>query len=317
MLHIVVSDQTDPYLNVAVENYLLAQPVHDTVTLYLWRNHRTVVIGRNQNPFAECNLERLEADGGHLMRRGTGGGAVYHDGGNINFSFVAPHNLYSTERQFAVVAAALAHFGLEAEVSGRNDMLCNGRKFSGNAFSVGRHNKLHHGTLLIAGNMTDLQRYLKPKPAKLLKHGVQSVQSRVVNLSDINAEITTQTIVPHLIAAFEEIYGESADVLEFSNLAAMPEVQHLRNKFASPEWLYDPWRSFEAQRSGQFAWGEVELSLKIDNVHRVIENVRIATDALDLDAIAHAEQLLRGARVDHMPEANGQIERDIIGLVYC
>ena len=102
MPKIVVSNQDNPYLNLAVENYLLSQPDVGGALLYLWQNRRTVVIGQNQNPFAECNVERLEADGGYLMRRRTGGGAVYHDLGNLNFSFVVPEAGYDVARQLSM-----------------------------------------------------------------------------------------------------------------------------------------------------------------------------------------------------------------------
>ena len=207
-LQFIVSNQTNPYWNIAVENYLVMRPNQDTITMYLWKNRRTVVIGQNQNPFTECNLEALETDGGYLMRRKTGGGAVYHDDGNINFSFIVPPEFYDQARQFAVIQRAVADFGIVAELSGRNDILTEGRKFSGNAFSRGQYNYLHHGTILIRGNMVDLQRYLKPKPAKLQKHGVASVKSRVVNLSELNPAITSESIVPHLRKAFESEYSE-------------------------------------------------------------------------------------------------------------
>ncbi|MBQ5532657.1 MAG: lipoate--protein ligase, partial [Bacteroidales bacterium] len=203
---IILSDQYNPYLNLAVEQALFRDTPSDTVVMYLWRNRRTVVIGRHQNPYAECHVEQLLADGGHLMRRTTGGGAVYHDLGNLNFTFVASHKLYDTGKQFSVLQNALKHFGLETVCSGRNDMLYQGRKFSGNAFSVGKNNRLHHGTLLIRTDMEALQRYLKPKPAKLHKHGVSSVESRVINLSEV-AEITSENIVPPLMEAFQSVYG--------------------------------------------------------------------------------------------------------------
>ena len=123
----IVSNQTNPYWNIAVENYLVEHA--ECITLYLWRNRRTVVIGQNQNPFSEVNVEALEADGGYLMRRKTGGGAVYHDDGNLNFSFVVPKSLYDQRRQFAVIQRAVESFGLHTELSGRNDILAEGRKF--------------------------------------------------------------------------------------------------------------------------------------------------------------------------------------------
>ncbi len=308
----IVSNQTNPYWNIAVENYLVEHA--ECITLYLWRNRRTVVIGQNQNPFSEVNVEALEADGGYLMRRKTGGGAVYHDDGNLNFSFVVPKSLYDQRRQFAVIQRAVESFGLHTELSGRNDILAEGRKFSGNAFSKGRVNDLHHGTLLISGDMSDLARYLKPKPAKLQKHGVQSVRSRVVNLSELDPGITPDSIVPRLRAAFELEYSGKSEYSEYSEIIKRPEVRALYEQFASPEWKYGRWRMFTAQRSAQFDWGGVELSLTIDN--DVITEVQLASDALDLAALDETRCLLTGADTKKRPPSESAIVNDILSLVY-
>ena len=320
-LQFIVSNQTNPYWNIAVEQYLVDSPAqaikqsdNQTITLYLWKNRRTVVIGQNQNPFTECNVEALEADGGFLMRRKTGGGAVYHDDGNINFSFVVPKALYDQNRQFRVIQRAVANFGIVAELSGRNDILTEGRKFSGNAFSKGKYQDLHHGTILIKGNMEDLQRYLKPKPAKLQKHGVASVRSRVVNLSELNSAITSDSIVPHLRKAFEEEYSEYSEYCEYSEIIKKPEVRALYEQFASDEWRYGRWRSFTAQRSAQFDWGGVELSLTVED--DVIRDVQLASDALDLAALDEARRLLTGADTKKRPQTEGAIVNDILSLVY-
>jgi len=314
-LQFIVSNQTNPYLNIAVENYLLSLPETEVVTLYLWKNRRTVVIGQNQNPFSECNVEALEADGGYLMRRRTGGGAVYHDDGNINFSFVVPKALYDQTRQFRVIQRAVADFGIVAELSGRNDILTDGRKFSGNAFSKGRYQDLHHGTILIKGNMEDLQRYLKPKPAKLQKHGVASVRSRVVNLSELNSEITSDSIVPHLRKAFETEYSGCSEYSEYSEIIKKPEVRALYEEFASDEWRYGKWRTFTAQRSAQFDWGGVDLAVNIED--NIIRDVQIASDALDLAALDEARRLLIGMTLtDCPPCSNNDIVEDIVSLIY-
>ncbi len=311
-LQFIVSNPTNPYWNIAVENYLVGHA--DSVVLYLWKNHRTVVIGQNQNPYSEVNLDALEADGGYLMRRRTGGGAVYHDDGNLNFSFVAPKALYDQQRQFRVLQHAVESFGLHTELSGRNDILAEGRKFSGNAFSKGLHNDLHHGTLLISGDMTDLARYLKPKPAKLQKHGVQSVRSRVVNLAELNPSITPESIVPRLKEAFESEYSELSEYMEYSELIQIPEVQALHDQFASDEWKYGKWKTFIAQRSAQFDWGGVELSLTIED--DIIRDVQMASDALDLAALDEARRLLTGADIKKRPPTESAIVNDILSLVY-
>ena len=309
----LVSPQTNPYWNVAVENYLVAQQTQDCIVLYLWKNRRTVVVGLNQNPFAECNVDALINDGGFVMRRTTGGGAVYHDDGNLNFSFVAPYDLYDQSRQFDVICGALQEFGLQAELSGRNDLLCQGRKFSGNAFSKGRYQRLHHGTLLIKGNMDDLQRYLKVRPAKLLKHGVASVQSRVVNLSEL-AEVTSDNIVAPLLRSFENVYGDRATHISFDELMQKEEVRALYNKYSSDEWLFRNWRSFSATKSAQFEWGVVDLSLSVED--DIISHVQIASDALDLTALDEARGLLCGADIKKRPPTESAIVGDILSMVY-
>lgn len=313
-LQFIVSNQTEPYWNISVENYLVEHA--DAVVLYLWRNRRTVVIGQNQNPFSEVNVEALEADGGFLMRRKTGGGAVYHDDGNLNFSFVVPKALYDQQRQFSVIQRAVESFGLHTELSGRNDILAEGRKFSGNAFSKGRVNDLHHGTLLIKGDMSDLARYLKPKPAKLQKHGVQSVRSRVVNLAELNPEITPESIAPRLRAAFEAEYGAESVEVGFADLMACQEVKTLHDHFASDEWKYGRWRTFLAQRSAQFDWGGVELALTVDETRGIITDVQLASDCLDLAALDEARRLLTGASTAVAPQSDNRVLKDIFTLVY-
>lgn len=318
MAHIVISNQYNPYLNIAVENYLFSQEGLDGVVMYLWRNARTVVIGQNQNPYAECDVERLEREGGYLMRRRTGGGAVYHDLGNLNFSFIAPQDSYDVERQLGVVQAAVGRYGLRTEVSGRNDVLCEGRKFSGNAFARGEHNRLHHGTILIRTNVEELQRYLKPKPAKLQKHGVASVQSRIVNLSEL-ADITAEGLIPVLEEAFEQEYGV-AERMDFEQLAAQPAVERLRREFDSQEWKYGRWREFCVQRAAQFEWGGVELALDVDQARGVIKDVQIASDSLMPEAIEEARARLAGASTSVPPAVeegpHQHILNDIIALLY-
>lgn len=313
-MNLLISDQTNPYWNIAVENYLLGKS--KSVTFYLWRNRRTVVIGQNQNPFSECNVETLESEGGYLMRRKTGGGAVYHDDGNINFSFIVPKEQYNLTRQFSVIQRAVESFGLHTELSGRNDILAEGRKFSGNAFSKGRVNDLHHGTLLIKGNMDDLQRYLRPKPAKLQKHGVASVRSRVVNLSELNPEITAESLTPRLCEAFTSEYSSNYEYLDFNEIMKRPEVRALHDVFASDEWKYGRWSTFTAQRSAQFDWGGVEIALTVDEAQGVITDVQIASDALDLAALDDARRMLTGATTSVAPQSDNPVLKDIFSLVY-
>ena len=317
-LRIVLSHQHNPYLNLAVENGLLQRHEPNAVTLFLWRNERTVVIGANQNPFAECNLQAMADDGVLLARRRTGGGAVFHDLGNLNFSFVADKSLYDVPRQMRVIQQALRHFGLETEVSGRNDITFDGRKFSGNAFGSTREQALHHGTLLIKTDAEKMMRYLNVNRTKLQKHGVQSVASRVVNLSDV-APITAENVMQPLIEAFQNVYENVAEVVDFDALCDAEAIA-FSQKIQSEEYLLGRWREFRAVQSGHFAWGSVAVDLRIDEQRGVISSATIASDSLQPEAIAQAENLLKNASttaVQIIPEGeNQQILKDIFSLIF-
>ncbi len=317
-LRIVVGERYDPYLNLAVESRLLDCYTPNTITLFLWQNERTVVIGANQNPYAECDVHALVADGGRLARRRTGGGAVYHDLGNLNFSFVADKRLYDVGRQMRVIQEALRHFGLDTEVSGRNDITFEGRKFSGNAFGQTKQQALHHGTLLIATDGERIARYLKVNRAKLQKHGVQSVASRVVNLSEV-AAITVENIVPPLVDAFQNVYQAQARRVAFDTLCDAA-AQAVGDRFRSDDYLYGRWRDFRATRSAQFAWGSVDIDLRIDEAQGIIREATVASDSLLPEAIAEAENLLKNASTTVAPAIphgyNCGIIADILHLIY-
>ena len=317
-LQIIISSQYNPFLNRAVEQYLTEHQAEKTVTMYLWKNERTVVIGYNQNPYAECNVKLLLNEGGHLMRRGTGGGAVYHDLGNINFSFVADKRLYDVKKQLSVIQDALLSYGLQTEISGRNDLTCEGRKFSGNAFAKGKQNDLHHGTILIKTDGAMMQRYLIVDKAKLMKNGVKSVASRVINLSELVPELTSENIKQPLIASFEKIYGGKAYVIDFDTLINLGEVQAIMSRISSQDFLFGRWEQFKTTKKARFPWGGVEIALEIDEAKAIIKDVQIASDCLDPESIAQAEKLLKGCCTKYAPafDEGNVIVSDIVCLVY-
>ena len=317
-LQVVVSKQYDPFLNRAVEQYLTDNQEEGMVTMYLWKNQRTVVIGYNQNPYSECNVQLLLDEGGHLMRRGTGGGAVYHDLGNINFSFIADKKLYDVRKQLSVIQDALLSYGLQTEISGRNDLTCEGRKFSGNAFAKGQRNNLHHGTILIKTDGAMMQRYLIVDKAKLMKNGVKSVASRVINLSEAVPELTSENIKQPLMASFEKIYGGKAELLDFDTLINKPEVQAIKDQISGHDFLFGRWEQFKTTKKARFAWGGVEIALQVDEANAIIKDVQIATDCLEPETILKAEQLLQGASTKTMPmdDSDSEIIHDIIHLIY-
>ena len=317
-LQVIISPQYDPFLNRAVEQYLTERQEEGVVTLYLWKNQQTVVIGYNQNPYSECNVQLLLDEGGHLMRRGTGGGAVYHDLGNINFSFVADKDLYDVRKQLSVIQDALLAYGLQAEISGRNDLTCEGRKFSGNAFGKGKKNNLHHGTILIKTDGDMMQRYLIVDKAKLMKNGVRSVASRVVNLSELVPELTSENIKQPLIVSFEKVYGGKATMLDFDTFINNEEVQAIREEISSHGFLFGRWEEFKTTKKSRFPWGGVEIDLHVDEANARIKDVQIATDCLEPEVIQQAEQLLHGASTKAAPtvDTDNEILNDIVHLIY-
>ncbi len=317
-LQVVISNQYNPFLNRAVEQYLTDHQEEGTVTMYLWKNQQTVVIGYNQNPYSECNVRLLLDEGGHLMRRGTGGGAVYHDLGNINFSFIADKSLYDVRKQLSVIQDALLAYGLQTEISGRNDLTYDGRKFSGNAFAKGQCNNLHHGTILIKTDGAMMQRYLIVDKAKLMKNGVKSVASRVINLSEAVPELTSENIKQPLIHSFEKVYGDKALTLDFDTLINRAEVSAIEAEISSHDFLFGRWEQFKTTKKARFAWGGVEIALQIDEANAKINGIQIASDCLEPDTIQQAEQLLQGASTKSAPndDSGNEIIHDIIHLIY-
>ena len=315
-LQIIIGNQYNPYINLAVESNLLDNYLPNTITMFLWKNSKTVVIGTNQNPYSECDIETLFADGGFIARRRTGGGAVYHDLGNLNFSFVADKEIYDVKRQMQVIQSALLDFNLTTEVSGRNDITYEGRKFSGNAFAKTKHQGLHHGTILIKTDGERLQKVLKVKPAKLHKHGVKSVASRVINLSEV-ADITSDNIIPHLVKAFEKVYDNNAKVIEFDSLLT-EEVMKFSQHIGSDEYIFGKWKEFTTKKSDTFDWGSVDIDLNIDEENGIIKDINIASDSLEPVAINAAMELLKGANIKETPSfpSDNKIISDIIGLIY-
>ena len=179
------SGSTDPAWNLALEQYLFETVPRGTTVFYLWQNDNTIVIGRNQNAEREIDSDYVRAHGIRVVRRLSGGGAVYHDLGNLNFSFItdAPEDGRIDMRAFCEpVAAALRELGANVEISGRNDMTVEGKKFSGNAQFLRGGRVLHHGTILYDSDLSVLGKALKADPEKIASKGVASVRSRVTNL---------------------------------------------------------------------------------------------------------------------------------------
>jgi len=290
-LTLVTAPGTDPYENLAREELLLSLLAPGELVLYLWQNARTVVIGRNQNCFAECRVDLLEREGGRLARRLSGGGAVYHDLDNLNYTLLARRQDFDVARQTGVLLDAVRALGVPAQRSGRNDLTAGERKFSGSAYYLTRDGCYQHGTLLLAVDAAPMERYLSPSPAKLAAKGVASVRARVCGLREFVPALDTAALAAALRAAAEREYG----------LAAAPPapgrqdpaaLAAKREKYASPAWKYGEQRQFSCALTRRFDWGELELGLEIAGGR--IAACGVFTDALDTEFAAALRAALTG-----------------------
>jgi len=312
------ASDTVPYDNLALEEYLLETVQPGECILYLWQNRRTVVIGKNQDAWNECKVEALEADGGYLARRPSGGGAVYHDLGNLNFTFVAVGEDYSVDRQLEVLLAAVFELGIHAEKSGRNDVTIEGRKFSGNAFSQKGNKHCHHGTIMINVDKESLSHYLKVSAEKLKTKQVASVRSRVCNLNEYCPELTVDDIKSKMRSAFRHIYGlpiqEMRDVpgrLDWSR------IEELRKKFASWDWNYGRKVKADSRFQKRFAWGGLDIQIIV--YEGKIEDIVLYSDALEVEYIEKMRNVILStpytskALVERMEtsEPKGPIQRQM------
>jgi lipoate---protein ligase len=302
-LLIVRSEKHDPWMNLALEEHLVRllqvntdQPGGLIGILYLWQNQSTVVIGRNQNAWVECQTGLLENEGGQLARRTTGGGAVYHDLGNLNFSLILPRRKFSLEDNFNLITGAVTGLGIVAERSGRNDVLAGGRKFSGNAFSLRQDVGLHHGTLLIDSDYSRLARYLTVPAGKLQARGVASVKSRVINLRELKPSLTVSVIAQAMEDAFLQSYAGNNQIVQVTSADYLddPQLQDLYSHFASWSWRYGQSIKFDARIDQRFTWGHLDIGLIIDN--GLIQQATIYSDALDSDFIETLTLQLKGCR---------------------
>lgn len=276
---VIRTHTSDPWLNLAVEEYLLNHVKEGECILYLWQNKNTVVIGRNQNAWKECRTELLESEGGKLARRLSGGGAVYHDLGNLNFTFLVRKEDYDLERQLNVILTAVKSLGINAEISGRNDIIADGRKFSGNAFYFGRTAAYHHGTILVAADFEKMTKYLQVSRDKIRSKGVDSIRSRVVNLTELNPSVTVDMVADSLIRAFAEIYCYGPVISDGSGDTDAKAVEKLYEKYASWEWRYGHTPKFDITLETRFPWGGVEIGLTLEN-GRVVSS-KVYSDAMD------------------------------------
>lgn len=298
MLKIYHSNSTNPWFNLATEDWLFHEKLDADHILFLWRNQETVVIGRSQNPWAECHLEKMQEDGVLLARRQSGGGAVFHDLGNTNFTFISRKTAYDKNQNMQIIINALKELGIHALASGRNDIVIEfedaPRKISGSAFKEKMDRAFHHGTLLVNTNLDKLPNYLNPNKKKLAAKGVQSVRSRVINLVELVPNLTHELICSAIEAEFLKTH-RSASLekieLDVKNLEKIDSLVKYYDKLRHWDWLYGQTLEFTHRLEERFDWGSVDIQLVVKN--GLIEDAEIYSDSLFPDLIEELGLQLR------------------------
>lgn len=277
--YIINSSSNNPYRNLALEEYLLdlcrteRYPI-----LYLWQNYNTVVVGRNQNLYTECNIQFINDMNIRPARRMTGGGAVYHDLGNLNYTIITSRDKYDVDYNTNILISALKKIGLKVFQDGRNDICSSRGKISGNAYFSDEEVGLQHGTILHHVDLETMEQALLVSSGKLSKRGIKSVRARV---SDVVAEdelISILDIKESIIDSFIKAFG----LTEYRKNLKLDcaKLEKLIKKFSSNEWIAGKIKEYDFIGKRCFSWGEVELSMSMDG--EKISDIEISTDCIDV-----------------------------------
>lgn len=297
-MRIILNTSTDPAFNLAVEEMLLLRENEDV--FFLWQNRHTVVIGRNQNAWAEVDLPEAEKRGISVVRRLSGGGAVYHDLGNVNFTFITGtgEGKVDFSRFTAPILRALALLGVDARADGRNDILVGGAKISGNAQCTyrrpdGTARLLHHGTLLLHADMSALSAVLRPCPEKLRTKGIASVRSRVTNLWDVPgfAPMSAAELMEHL--ARTAVSGGEIRPLTEEELQAADQLR--REKYGTWEWNIGKSLAHDTEYGARFPYGTVRAAYSVQG--GCITSLRLWGDYFGTAPVSVLEEALVGCPV--------------------
>ncbi len=255
-----------PQVNLAIEEYILRNLVDLQEILLFYINEPSIIVGRHQNALEEINREYVETNQIHVVRRLSGGGAVYHDHGNLNYSFITRggmEDILNFKKFTAPVITALNQMGVAAELSGRNDILVDGRKISGNAIYSSNQGIVCHGTLLLNTDLTRLSAALNVKPGKIISKGIQSIRSRVANIVEflpepIDIEDFKQNLLKSIFSGQPEItqYHLSPDDWEKIHELA-------KTRYQTWDWNYGHSPEFNVQKTNRFPFGEIDARINV------------------------------------------------------
>ncbi|HIZ86014.1 MAG TPA: lipoate--protein ligase [Candidatus Coprenecus stercoravium] len=294
-----IDTATDPFWNLAAEEYLLTKV--DRPVFRLWRNAPSVIVGRYQNALAEINSDYVRTHGIPVVRRLTGGGAVFHDLGNVNYTFidrkVPGEDTAAMFRRFtAPVIDALRGLGVDASLQGRNDLVIDGRKFSGNAVCVHGDRVLQHGTLLFSASVADLSGALNTRPEKFIGKSVQSNRSRVTNISD---HLPIPMLVTEFISYMQaRMAGSTGTEVRSYTTEEKAEIDSLRqSKYSTWQWNFGSSPRYGLNQIRKFQSGLIEISA--DVCGGIIRTCSIRGDYFFTRPTEEVEQALAGVPHTH------------------
>jgi lipoate-protein ligase A len=278
----ILNDRKDIYFNLALEEYFLRKKTEDI--FILWQSETAVVVGKHQNTLAEINSVYVREHKIPIARRLSGGGAVVHGPGNLNFTFIMngePGRMVNFKRFVTPVVMFLQTLDLEAEIGGRNDLLIRGKKISGNAEHVFRHRMLHHGTLLFNADLTILKESLKIKPGQYSGNAVKSVHSEVANITFfLRNTYSFDKFREHLFQYLQDFFG--AKYTRQLTRSECNEIEQLRStKYATDDWIFRYSPAFEVSGVINLYGQQVHLWFKI--VKGIVSDVNIRSDSSIID----------------------------------
>ncbi|MBY6050811.1 MULTISPECIES: lipoate--protein ligase [Bacillaceae] len=310
MLFIDNQGITDPRINLAIEEYALKNLDIEETYLLFYINEPSIIIGKNQNTVEEINTEYVEDNGIHVVRRLSGGGAVYHDLGNLNFSFITKDDgdsFHNFQKFTEPVTEALQKLGVNAELSGRNDLMAEGRKISGNAQFSTKGRMFSHGTLLFDSEIESVVSALKVKKDKIESKGIKSIRSRVANISEfLDEKITIEEFRTLLL---KNIFGDLSEIPEYKLTDEDWERIHQlsRERYQNWDWNYGRSPKFDLQHSYRFPVGQIDIRLNVTKGK--IEGCKIYGDFFGVGDVSKIENKLTGIRYE-----KSEVEKALEGV---
>lgn len=299
MNKIITTDITDPYLNLAIENSLLINTKKNQRHLFLYANRPCVVIGRFQNPWIECNLPKMFDNNISLVRRQSGGGCVFHDLNNINFSFISDRALHSQAWNHEIVVQALGNLNIKAYATKRGDIRLDDttdRKISGSAFKQKKDQAFHHGTMLITSNLDNLNDYISSNKQDLDSKSISSVRSVVANITEINSKVTSSDFQLELVNQFKRNSGPFEEIFVSKDDVFSSDILSYAKGLKEYNWLYTETPKFVSHNDIQTKQGTVSIEFVIKKTK--IESLVIISETVQPILINELEKNLLDTKIE-------------------